>query len=97
MKLCRPIIVVHYTSQHSVSILEFWWFPRLEELCLGSVAGSVIQATGRTDFEDGSRTGTKLGVRNGLQSVRTIPEVNMVSPLGLSMTLGAVWMQKFLY
>ena len=41
--------------------------------CLGSVAGSVIQATGRTDFEDGSRTGTKLEVRNGLQSVRTIP------------------------
>ena len=49
------------------------------------------------DFEDGSRTGTKLEVRNGLQSVRTIPEVNMVSPLGLSMTLGAVWRQKFLY
>ena len=60
-------------------------------ICLGSVAGSVIQATGRTDFEDGSRTGTKLEVRNGLQSVRTIPEVNMVSPLGLAMTLGAVW------
>ena len=58
---------------------------------LGSVAGSVIQATGRTDFEDGSRTGTKLEVRNGLQSVRTIPEVNMVSPLGPAMTPGAVW------
>ena len=53
-----------------------------------SVAGSVIQATGRTDFEDGSRTGTKLEVRNGLQSVRTIPEVNMVSPLGPAMTPG---------
>ena len=59
--------------------------------CLGSAAGSVIQATGRTDFEDGSRTGTKLEVRNGLQSVRTIPEVNMVSPLGPAMTPGAVW------
>ena len=58
---------------------------------LGSVAGPVIQATGRTDFEDGSRTGTKLEVRNGLQSVRTIPEVNMVSPLGPAMTPGAVW------
>ena len=66
-------------------------------MCLGSVAGSVIQATGKTDFEDGLRTGTKLEVRNGLQSVRTIPEVNMVSPLGLSMTLGAVWRQKFPY
>ena len=52
------------------------------------MAGSVIQATGRTDFEDGSRTGTKLEVRNGLQSVRTIPEVNMVSPLGPAMTPG---------
>ena len=60
-------------------------------ICLGSMAGSVIQATGRTDFEDGSRTGTKLEVRNGLQSVRTIPEVNMVSPLGPAMTPGAVW------
>ena len=54
------------------------------------MAGSVIQATGQTDFEDGSRTGNKLEVKNGLQSVRTIPEVNVVSPLGLSMTLGAV-------
>ena len=57
-------------------------------MCLESVAGSVIQATGRTDFEDGSRTGSKLEVRNGLQSVRTIPEVSMVSPLGPAMTLG---------
>ena len=56
-----------------------------------SVAGSVNQATGLPDFEDGSRTGTKLEVRNGLQSVRTIPEVNMVSPLGPAMTPGAVW------
>ena len=43
------------------------------------------------DFEDGLRTGTKLEVRNGLQSVRTIPEVNMVSPLGPAMTPGIVW------
>ena len=64
--------------------------------CLGSVAGSVIQATGRTDFEDGSRTGTKLEVRNGLQGVRTIHEVNMVSPLGLAMILGAVCGQSSL-
>ena len=42
------------------------------------------------DFEDGSRTGTKLEVRNGLQSVRTILGINLVSPLGLAMTLGAV-------
>ena len=42
-------------------------------------------------WEDGSRTGSKLEVRNGLQSVHTIPEVNMVSPWGPAMTLGAVW------
>ena len=56
-----------------------------------AVVGPVNQATGLLDFEDGSRTGIKLEVRNGLQSVRTIPEVIMVSPLGPAMTLGAVW------
>ena len=89
------------TEQFSFSFAKFVrcknQLPVTPSLSLGSVAGSVIQATGRTDFEDGSRTGTKLEVRNGLQSVRTIPEVNMVSPLGLSMTLGAVWRQKFPY
>ena len=62
-----------------------------------SVARSVNQATGLPDFEDCLRTGTKLEVRNGLQSVRTIPGINLVSPLGLAMTLGAVWRHKFLY
>ena len=61
------------------------------------MAGSVNQATGLPDFEDGLRTGTKLEVRNGLQSVCTIPGINLVSPLGLTMTLGAVWGHKFLY
>ncbi len=42
------------------------------------MAGSVNQATGLLDFEDGSRTGTKLEVRNSLQSIRTISEVNLV-------------------
>ena len=42
--------------------------------------GSVIQATGRTDFEDGSRTATTLEVSNGLHSVRTSPEVSMAGP-----------------
>ena len=41
---------------------------------LGSVAGSVIQATGRTDFEDGPRIGNQSEVGNSLQRVRTIPE-----------------------
>ena len=46
-------------------------------LCL-----SGVQATWRMDFEDGLRTGTKLEVRNGLQSICTIPEVNTDSPIG---------------
>ena len=41
-------------------------------------------------FVDDSMTRTKLEVRNSIQSVRTIPEVNMVSPLGPAMTPGAV-------
>ena len=47
---------------------------------LRSVAGLVIQATGRTDFEDGSRTATTLEVSNGLHRVRTTPEVSMAGP-----------------
>ena len=43
-------------------------------ICLGSVAGSVIQATGRTDFEDGLWIGNQSEVGNSLQRVRTIPE-----------------------
>ena len=59
------------------------------------MTGSVNQATGLPDFEDGSRTGTKLEVRNGLQSVRTIPEVNMVSPFGPGHGLGGGVGAKF--
>ena len=54
------------------------------------MAGPVIQATGRMDFEDGSRTATTVEVRNDLHSVCTKPEVNMAGPLGPTLTLGAV-------
>ena len=40
-----------------------------------SVAGSVIQATGTVEFEDGLWIGNHLKARNGLQRVRTIPGV----------------------
>ena len=43
---------------------------------LGSVAGSVILATGRTEFENGQRIGNQSEAGNGLQRVRTIPEIN---------------------
>ena len=41
---------------------------------MGSVAGSVIQAIGGTDFEDSPRIGNQSEVENSLQRVRTIPE-----------------------
>ena len=40
------------------------------------MAGSVIQANGRTDFEDGPRIGSQSEAGNSLQRVRTIPENN---------------------
>ena len=41
---------------------------------LGLVVDPVIQAIGRTDFEDGLWRGNHLLAGNGLQRVRTIPE-----------------------
>ena len=41
----------------------------------GSVAGSVIQATGTVEFEDGLWMGNHLKAQNGLQRVCTIPGV----------------------
>ena len=43
---------------------------------LGIVAYPVIQAIGRTDFEDGLWRGNHLLAGNGLQRVRTIPGIN---------------------
>ena len=64
----------------STDLFETFGIPWISwEISLRSMVGLVIQATGRTDFEDGWRTGTKLEVRSNLQSVRSIPEVNMVS------------------
>ena len=40
-----------------------------------SVAGSVIQANGTVEFEDGLWIGSHLKARNGLQRVCTIPGV----------------------
>ena len=48
------------------------------------MAGSVIQATGRTDFEDGLWIGNQSEVGNSFQRVRTIPEnsLNVMAVLG---------------
>ena len=40
-----------------------------------SVVGSVIQATGTVEFEDGLWIGNHLKAQNGLQRVHTIPGV----------------------
>ena len=40
------------------------------------MAGSVIQATGRTEIEDGPRIGNQSEAGNGLQRGCTIPEIN---------------------
>ena len=54
------------------------------------MAGPVIQATGRLDFEDGSRTGSTVEVKCDYHSVHTKPEVNMARHLMQAVTLGAV-------
>ena len=46
------------------------------------MAGSVIQATGRTDFEDGLWIGNQSEVGNSLQRVRTLPENKGIIVLG---------------
>ena len=51
-------------------------------ICLASVAGAVIQATGRTKLEDGLCVGGQLKARNGLQRVRTILWDNRIPPRG---------------
>ena len=62
------------------------------------MAGSVIQATGRPDFEDGSRTGTTVKVIYDTHSVRTKAVVKLAEPLGRanggSVPLGAAEQAK---
>ena len=52
------------------------------------MAGSVNQATGLPDFEDGPRIGNQSEARNGLQRVRTIPEINATIVPGGEMDQG---------
>ena len=53
------------------------------------MAGSIIQATGMVEFEDGLRIGNHLKARNGLQRVHTIPGVRP----GVVRTPGFLWGQ----
>ena len=47
------------------------------------MAGSVIQAAGTVEFEDGLWIGNHLKARNGLQRVRNIPGVRPGVPPGV--------------
>ena len=49
-------------------------------LCLASVAGAVIQATGRTELEGGTRLGGRLKRLHAHCGVCTCPTV-MLNPL----------------
>ena len=51
---------------------------------LASVAGAVIQAIGRPEFEDGLRTGVQLVLRSGLQRVCTNLWSKMAGLMGLA-------------
>ena len=53
------------------------------------MAGSVIQATGTVEFEDGLWIGNHLKAQKGLQRVRTIPGVRP----GAVCTPGFLWGQ----
>ena len=52
------------------------------------MAGTVIQATRRSEFEDGLRTGVQLEVSNDLQSVRNNPVVNAKAHMGQKLDPG---------
>ncbi len=57
-------------------VFEFHFQNKEAGFSLGLVADPVIQAIGRTDFEDGLWRGNHLLAGNGLQRVRTIPGIN---------------------
>ena len=64
---------MHYVWASSYKVLVKKRSPRI---CLGLIVDLVIQAIRRSDFEDGLWRGNHLLAGNGLQRVRTIPEIN---------------------
>ena len=61
---------------------------------LGSVNGYVIQATGRSEFEDGLRTGVYLLFISGLQSACNTLQVKVGRAFEADLDPGIVWAQK---
>ena len=60
--------------------------------CLRSVAGLVIQATERTEFEDGLRTGVLLGHCWCPCGGHTYSRINFKPLWGCRLVLGWVWL-----
>ena len=58
------------------------------------MAGSVNQATGLLDFEDGPRIGNQSEARNCLQRVRPIPEINATIDPGGGVDQVPPWADK---
>ena len=67
------ILDLNLTSTITYITVSYVWNNRLR-----SVAGLVIQATGRTEFEDGLRPGSPGGVLSDNPSVRTSSLVTLV-------------------
>ena len=65
-----------YNKKHSNTFVSSWFHK------LGSVAGPVIQANGRLEFEDGLRTGVLLQDCRCFYSVCTKPMVNARALIG---------------
>merc|ERR1712026_214301 len=63
-------------------------------LSLRSVAGLVIQATGRTEFEDGLRTGVLLEDCWCPWDGCTYPRINFKPLWGCGLVLGWVWLSE---
>ena len=59
-----------------------------------SVAGSVIQATGTVEFEDGLRTGVLPGGCWYPCGGCTYPRINSAPPGGCGLVIRAVWLSK---
>ena len=59
-----------------------------------SVAGSVIQASGTVEFEDGLRTGVLLGGCWCPWGGRTYPRINFKPLWGCGLVLGWVWLSE---
>ena len=72
-------------------------YPTYRIMRLASVAGAVIQAIGRPEFEDGLRTGVLQEDCWCPCGVRTKPMVTAKHPFGVGHDPGEVWMGIYVH